>query len=82
MNGTLWVLPALRVIGGFDTFYYHEWRARLPAQGRQAAPGLQFGPVALLIIAAGVFLSGARDLYAAFGSPYGHWPRPKSQRVV
>ena len=28
----------------------------------------------LLIMAAGVFFSGVRDLYAALGLPYGHWP--------
>ena len=28
------------VIGAFDTAYYHEWRARLPARGRQSAPEL------------------------------------------
>jgi hypothetical protein len=27
-------------IGAFDTLYYHEWRARLPARGRRAAPEL------------------------------------------
>jgi hypothetical protein len=27
-------------IGAFDTLYYHEWRARLPARGRQSAPEL------------------------------------------
>ena len=29
------------VIGAFDTLYYHEWRARLPARGRQAASELK-----------------------------------------
>ncbi len=28
------------VIGAFDTLYYHEWKARLPARGRKAAPEL------------------------------------------
>jgi hypothetical protein len=28
------------MIGAFDTIYYHEWRARLPARGRGAAPEL------------------------------------------
>jgi hypothetical protein len=27
-------------IGAFDTLYFHEWRARLPARGRQSAPEL------------------------------------------
>ena len=38
MTAALWLLATLGVIGAFDTFYYHEWRARLPAQGRLAAP--------------------------------------------
>ena len=29
---------------------------------------------ALLVMAAGVFLSGLRDLYAAFSLPHGNWP--------
>jgi hypothetical protein len=36
-----WLLAILGVIGAFDTFYYHEWRARLPAQGPAAAPELR-----------------------------------------
>jgi hypothetical protein len=28
----------------------------------------------LLLMGVGVFLSGARDLYAAFGLPHGAWP--------
>jgi hypothetical protein len=31
---------------------------------------------ALGLMAAGVFLSGVRDLYASFGRPYGAWPWP------
>jgi len=180
MNVALWLLAVLGVIGAFDTFYYHEWRARLPAQGAQSAPELKLhaardffyavlfgtlpwlawhgwwtmvlaavivieivltlwdfiveiavrkplgdvyagervthavmgiiygamvgwlapvmwrwwnlptalvaerpdvpGPLigALLIMAAGVFLSGVRDLYAALGLPHGNWPWPKA----
>jgi hypothetical protein len=37
----LWLLAAQGVIGAFDTLYYHEWRARLPAQGAQSAPELK-----------------------------------------
>jgi hypothetical protein len=172
----LWLLAIQGVIGAFDTLYYHEWRARLPARGQQAAPELklhaaraffyavlfgtlpwmawrgawvlvlagvfvaeialtltdfvveiavrkQLGDVyagervthavmgilygamianliptlarwwtlptalafepagvpdllrwSLLVMAAGVFLSGARDLYAALGLPHGSWP--------
>jgi hypothetical protein len=28
----------------------------------------------LFVMAAGVFISGVRDLYAAFELPYGSWP--------
>lgn len=37
----LWLLAIQGVIGAFDTLYYHEWRARLPARGRRAAPELK-----------------------------------------
>jgi hypothetical protein len=37
----LWLLAVQGAIGGFDTLYYHEWRARLPARGRAAAPELR-----------------------------------------
>ena len=36
----LWLLAIQGVIGAFDTLYYHEWRARLPARGPLAAPEL------------------------------------------
>ena len=51
MTTALWLLALQGVIGAFDTLYYHEWRARLPARGRQ--------------VAAELFLHAARDfLYA------------------
>ena len=176
MTVALWLMAAQGLIGAFDTIYYHEWRAQLPARGQQAAAelklhaardflyailfatlpwiawhgawlllliavvvaeivltlwdfvveirvrralgdvyagervthaimgiiygsmlanlipsflawwkqpaALQFNPApvpeflrwALLLMAAGVFVSGVRDLYAAFGLPYGGWP--------
>lgn len=37
----LWLLAIQGVIGAFDTLYYHEWRARLPARGTQAASELK-----------------------------------------
>jgi hypothetical protein len=37
----LWLLAIQGVIGAFDTVYYHEWRARLPARGKQAASELK-----------------------------------------
>jgi len=40
INAALWLLFVLGVIAAFDTLYYHEWRARLPAQGASAAPEL------------------------------------------
>ena len=41
MNVALWLLAIQGVIGAFDTLYYHEWRARLPARGAQSASELK-----------------------------------------
>jgi hypothetical protein len=41
MAVALWLLALQGVIGAFDTAYYHEWRARLPGLGLQAAPELR-----------------------------------------
>jgi hypothetical protein len=41
MNVALWLLAIQGVIGAFDTIYYHEWRAQLPARGRLAASELK-----------------------------------------
>jgi hypothetical protein len=41
MTVALWLLALQGLIGAFDTIYYHEWRARLPAQGAQSAPELK-----------------------------------------
>ena len=41
MSVALWLLAVQGVIGAFDTLYYHEWRAQLPARGRQAASELK-----------------------------------------
>ncbi len=41
MTIALWLLAIQGIIGAFDTVYYHEWRARLPARGRQAASELK-----------------------------------------
>ncbi|MGI8923486.1 MAG: hypothetical protein ACR2HJ_05510 [Fimbriimonadales bacterium] len=62
MTVALWLLAALGVIGAFDTAYYHEWKARLPARGATAAPELK--------------LHAARDFFYAilFGSlPWIAW---------
>jgi hypothetical protein len=37
----LWLLAVQGIIGAFDTLYYHEWRARLPALGAQSASELK-----------------------------------------
>jgi hypothetical protein len=58
----LWLLAIQGAIGAFDTLYYHEWRARLPARGAVAAAELR--------------LHAARDfLYAViFGTlPWVSW---------
>jgi len=56
MDVVLWLLAIQGVIGAFDTLYYHEWKARLPARAKTTAPELR--------------LHAARDfLYAVlFGS--------------
>lgn len=41
MTIVLLLLAAQGVIGAFDTAYFHEWRARLPAGGAQTAPELK-----------------------------------------
>jgi hypothetical protein len=41
MTVALWLLCIQGVIGAFDTLYYHEWRARLPARGAQSAQELK-----------------------------------------
>jgi hypothetical protein len=41
MEIALGLLAFQGIIGAFDTLYYHEWRARLPARGRLAAPELR-----------------------------------------
>ena len=41
MTIALWLLALQGAIGAFDTLYYHEWRARLPARGRLAAAELK-----------------------------------------
>src|SRR5262249_6915976 len=62
MTTALWLLAIQGIIGAFDTLYYHEWRARLPAGCPGTAPELR--------------LHAARDfLYAAlFGAlPHLAW---------
>ena len=41
MAVALWLMAVQGLIGAFDTFYYHEWRARLPARVPGTARELQ-----------------------------------------
>jgi hypothetical protein len=41
MTTVLWLLAIQGLVGAFDTAYFHEWRARLPAGGAQTAPELK-----------------------------------------
>lgn len=41
MATALWLLTVQGLIGAFDTLYYHEWRARLPARASNAAAELK-----------------------------------------
>jgi hypothetical protein len=41
VRAALWLLAVQGVIGAFDTVYYHEWRARLPARAALAASELK-----------------------------------------
>ena len=41
MTTALWLLAIQGIVGGFDTLYYHEWRARLPGRGSVAIPELK-----------------------------------------
>lgn len=52
MKTALLLLVIQGFVGAFDTAYYHEWRARLPAMGSDAAEELQ--------------LHAARDVLYAF----------------
>lgn len=41
MTIALWLFAIQGIIGAFDTLYYHEWRARLPARAQAAASELR-----------------------------------------
>ena len=45
MATALWLLAIQGLIGAFDTVYYHEWRARLPARPEITAPELKLHAV-------------------------------------
>ena len=40
MTNALWLMLVQALLGGFDTLYYHEYRARLPAGGARTRPEL------------------------------------------
>jgi hypothetical protein len=44
MTTALYLLATLGVLGAFDTFYYHEWRARLPALGKSVSAESKLHP--------------------------------------
>jgi hypothetical protein len=50
LTTALWLLAVQGAIGAFDTVYYHEWRARLPAL-EGARPELRLHAVRALIYA-------------------------------
>lgn len=41
MNAVCWLLLTQGVVGAFDTIYFHEWRARLPAHVPDTSPELR-----------------------------------------
>lgn len=41
MTKAVYLLAVMGVLGAFDTLYFHEWRARLPALGRAAKSELR-----------------------------------------
>jgi len=41
MRTALYLLIAVAFLGAFDTLYYHEFRAKLPAMGKSARSELQ-----------------------------------------
>src|SRR5260370_16761491 len=58
----LYLLGVQGLIGAFDTLYYHEWKARLPARRRRAARELALHaapafPYAVLFISSPPFAS-------------------------
>lgn len=51
MSQVLWLLAIQGALGGLDTLYYHEWRARLPARGPSAGLELKLHAARDLIYA-------------------------------
>ena len=64
----LWLLALQGVIGAFDTIYYHEWKARLPALGKYAAKELRLHAIRDFLYAVlfvGLALVQWRGMWAA-----------------
>ena len=59
MTTGLWLLVVQGVLGAFDTLYFHEYRARLPAGGAQSRPELMLHAVRDFVYAV-LFVSLAR----------------------
>ena len=51
MQTVLTLLAVQGFIGAFDTVYYHEWRAKLPARGHEAAPELRLHAIRSILYA-------------------------------
>ena len=51
MTTALWLLAFQGALGAFDTLYYHEWRARLPAGGASTRDELRLHAARSLIYA-------------------------------
>ena len=65
----LWLLAVQGIVGAFDTLYYHEWKAKLPALGRRAAMELRLHAVRDFLYAAlflGLALAEWRGVWALF----------------
>jgi hypothetical protein len=52
ISTAMWLLALQGIIGGFDTLYYHEWRARLAARGPIAVPELKLHAARAFLYAA------------------------------
>ena len=51
MPFVLYLLFVLAILGAADTLYYHEWRANLPALGKQAQSELELHALRDLVYA-------------------------------
>lgn len=51
MTAVLWLMGVQGLLGAWDTIYYHEWRARLPARADQMRPELRLHAARSMIYA-------------------------------